>query len=313
MSAMLAVAPRVPDVPHVPALKLSPSFDDSAQTLAVGTSGHTAEILHADQENRAPARDLLEVTAVGTAWAASGDIGHLSSTPPILAPNKLRHPDTAPSRARMWKFSLPLRHPDTGRLFADIDHLRAGLQRRSIDRYMWLIHDRDAGSAPHVQGALRLSNSRTATQLASILGLPATALRPLRDRSGQHGAFERYCRYLLHETPEAQSDGKFHYPDSAAHSNFDFRDMIDRYFGSAASGCIPTVESADQIRLKVYNGDMTPQEVHVLHPMIFIRNHKSLEELHHKGRRDREIAATLAERAARARSESDSPARNRGA
>ncbi|MEU4014892.1 hypothetical protein AB0E56_06440 [Microbacterium sp. NPDC028030] len=251
---------------------------------------------------------------MGTAWASMGATGHSSSVSPVQATNALQPPGATPIRARMWKFSLPLRHPDTGRLFADIDHLSAGLQRRSIDRYMWLIHDRDEGSAPHLQGALRLTNSRTSTQLSSILGLPATALRPLRDRSGQHGAFERYCRYLLHESIEAQEDGKFHYSDSAVHSNFDFRDMIDRYFGFAASGCVPTVESTDQIRLKVYNGDMTPSEVHALHPMIFIRNHKSLEELYHKGRHDREIATTLAERAAReGESASDSSAEIRAA
>ncbi|MDP3949506.1 hypothetical protein [Microbacterium sp.] len=234
---------------------------------------------------------------MGIEWAEPGSSGHVleASMRPV---DSLQHSRATPVRARMWKFSLPLRHPETGRLFADIDHLGAGLQRRSIDRYMWLIHDRDEGSAPHVQGALRLSNSRTSTQLSSILGLPSTALRPLRDRSGQHGAFERYCRYLLHESPEAQADGKFHYPDSAVHANFRFRDMIDRYFGLADSGCVPTAESADQIRLKVYNGDMTPLEVHGRHPMIFIRNHKSIEELYYKGRHDRLIAAALAERAA---------------
>lgn len=296
--ATMATALHASDVPNVPPLNVSASSSDFTHATTVGMSGHGAEELPADQADGARASDFLEVSAVGIDWAGAGSSGHRAdASPPPAA--RLHRSNAAPIRARMWKFSLPLRHPETGRLLADIGHLSAGLQRRSVDRYMWLIHDRDEGAAPHVQGALRLSNSRTSAQLSSILGLPATALMPLIDRSGQHGAFERYCRYLLHESPEAQADGKFLYPDSAVHSNFDFRDMIDRYFGFAASGCAPTVESADQIRLKVYNGDMTPSQVHALHPMVFIRNHKSLEELYYKGRQDREIAATLAERAAR--------------
>jgi len=194
----------------------------------------------------------------------------------------------------MWKFSLPLRHPETERQLADVGRLEAGLQRKSIDQYMWLLHDRDEGAAPHVQGMVRMQNSRSVAQLSSMLGLPASSIRPLVDRASQHGAFERYCRYLLHESPDARADGKFHYPDGDVRANFDFRGLIDRYFGSQAG--MPAL-TADQIKLKVYRGELTPLEVHASHTAIYVRHHEALETLYAKGRSNRELVAYLAERA----------------
>lgn len=289
-----AVVTRVPLVPPADAF---PPIADCSRPHELGTSGHTTSDFAVDRGVNARARDYLEVADVGTEWVSPGNDGRLPAVHRGRTSDFAQELDSVPRRARMWKFSLPLRHPETGRLFADLDHLGTGLQRRSIDRYLWLIHDRDEGSAPHVQGALKLGNSRSRDQLATMLGLPVTALRPLRDRSGQHGAFERYCRYLLHESPEAQADGKFHYPDSAVHASFDFRDMIDQYFGYTSEGSSRSPLSADQIRLKVYRGEMSPAEVSELHPMVFIRNYKSLEDLYFKGRQDRVVRAALAERA----------------
>jgi len=264
---------RALDVTDVPifSVPVSENFSTTpAEALEVGRSGHHDAIINSDQVDDARTPENLEVTEVGTRWASGGTAGQDSGA----------STETVPQRARMWKFSLPLHHPTTGRAFADLDRIRAGLQRKSIDRFMWLLHDRDAGSAPHVQGAIKMRNSRSREQLASMLGLPSTAIRPLVDGAGQHGAFERYCRYLLHESPEAQADGKFHYPDSVVQSNFDFRDMIDRYFGYASTS--PALTS-QEIKLKVYSGELSPLEVLELYPMIFIQHIKALEALWERG------------------------------
>lgn len=283
-------------VPDVPAQSHNPATP-AASTTTLGTSGHVIQLPLSDQPFHARTHEFLEVTEVGNHWASVGTTGHDLSEMLRLHLGSSSQPSApAPKRARMWKFSLPLLRPVTQRLFVDLDRLRAGLQRKSIDRYMWLIHDRDEGSAAHVQGVIKLGNSRKRETLSSILGLPATALRPLVDKSGQHGAFERYCRYLLHEGPEAQADGKARYLDSHAHANFDFREMIDRYFSFAPAE--PAI-STDHIKLQVYRGEMTPADVEALYPMVFIRHLRSLEALNEKGRHDRELAAYQAESAAR--------------
>lgn len=288
------------DVPDVPANSHNLATPAVFATR-LGTSGRFIPLPPSDQPFNARTHEFLEVTEVGNHWASVGATGHgLSEKLRPRLGSRSQSPASAPKRARMWKFSLPLLHPDTQRPFADLGRLRSGLQRKSIDRYMWLVHDRDEGSAPHAQGALKLGNSRSREQLSSILGLPATSLQPLVDKSGQHGAFERYCRYLLHEGPEAQADGKARYFDSDAHANFDFREIIDHHFNFASAASAP---SADLIKLQVYRGEMTLGEVEAIYPMVFIRHLAKLEALHEKGRREKELAAHRAESAARQQEE----------
>ena len=278
------------DVPFAPVVPVPHPENFLTTRIAapeVGTSGHSDAVPRPHQAVHARAPEDLEVTEVGTVWASAGTCGRDSAAAAV-----------APQRARMWKFSLPLLHPDTGLRFADLHRLSAGLLRKSIGQYMWLIHDRDPGAAPHLQGVIKMSNSRSRDQLASMLGLPVTAILPLVDGAGQHGAFERYCRYLLHESPEAQADGKFRYPDSDVRANFDFRDMIDRYFGHTSN--VPRLTSSD-IKLKVYNGELTPLEVLEHYPRIFIQLVNVLEDLWDKGVYARLRGADLAEHYARTR------------
>ena len=138
-----------------------------------------------------------------------------------------------------------------------------------------------------------------------MLGLPITAIRPLVDAAGQHGAFERYCRYLLHESPESQADGKFRYPDSDVRANFDFRGVIDGYFGHASG--VPTLTRSD-IKLKVFNGELTPLEVLDQHPMAFIQLVDTLEDLWNKGAYIRLRRPEVTEHYARTRGEDASAA-----
>lgn len=284
----------VPFVPFVPVPVSENSLTTPAETLKVGTSGHSDAVINPDQEVDARTPESLEVTDVGTRWVSAGIRGYDSADG-----------TGAGQRARMWKFSLPLLHPDSGRPLADLDRLSAGLQRKSIGLYMWLIHDRDPGAAPHVQGVIKMSNSRSRDQVASMLGLTVTAIRPLVDAAGQHGAFERYCRYLLHESPESQADGKFRYPDSDVRANFDFRGVIDGYFGHASG--VPTL-TRSEIKLKVLHGELTPLEVLDQHPMIFIQLVNTLEDLWNKGAYIRLRRPELTEYYARTRGEDASAA-----
>jgi hypothetical protein len=280
------------------------SINSAEFSPEVGTNGHTASTPFSAPSFQAHARETLEVSRLGTDWAQQGISGQLAprlivrnlNIPESATTNQYAGVTRAPVRARMWKFSIPLQHPETGRPLVDLDRLRSGLDRKSISRFMWLVHDKDAGSAPHLQGCLRLANSRVRELLASVTGLSPAAFKPLVDTSGQHGAFERYCRYLLHEGPESQADGKFHYPDSDAHANFDFREMIDRYFGYAASA---PIVSADQIKLMALRGEISPAEVEATFPMVYIRHFKTIEILHEKGREERRKRAEDLEHAAR--------------
>ena len=297
------IAPRLPDVPGVPDVpRIHDLFVSVPEfTATVGTSGHIA--LSASFEQVLPVRapDILEVNRVSIDWASVGTTGHLSSAlqPPITYEGSGRAM-SRPIRARMWKFSIPVLHPATQRPLADLQRLVAGLHTKSRHHYMWVLHDRDEGSAPHVQGALKLSDSRTREQVSSMLGLPARSLQPLVDRAGQHGAFERYCRYLLHESPEARADGKALYVDGDAHANFDFREMIDRYFGLGPA--VPVL-SVEQIRQRVYLGMMTLDDVESRHLSIYLKNIPMLRTMYHEGEMQRALRARAAEDAVRLQEE----------
>lgn len=222
----------------------------------------------------------------------------------------LENQTNTPKRARVWSFTSQFQDPLTGAELFSLERLQMGLDMRSTGDYLFHREDQDP-CAYHLQGALRMQNSRTGDQVADWLGLPRTCVIPLTGR----GAFERYILYLLGLSPEAVAKGKAKYPVEGVHSNFDWQTCLERYFGRPA--VISTLPTLTQVRIAVFDGTMTVAEVQAAHPALYVTRYRELEALAEKGQTQRRQAednrqrAEAAEREARERPRREREARQR--
>lgn len=205
---------------------------------------------------------------------------HRSTTPQSI---ELKAEKKVPKKARVWSFTCHLKDPLTGGELISQERIQTGLDMRSTGDYVFHLEDQDP-TAEHLQGAIRMKNSRGNEQLGGWLGLPPALLTPLQGR----GAFERHIAYLLGLSPEAVAKGKAQYPTEGIQSNFDWQACLERYFGRPA--VISRWPTLTQVRIGVLDGTMTPTDVQSVHPALYVTHYKELEALAEKGQAERRQA-----------------------
>ncbi|GAA1146839.1 hypothetical protein GCM10009672_18250 [Nesterenkonia lutea] len=149
----------------------------------------------------------------------------------------------------------------------------------SITEYAYLVHDKDQDSqgAPvgaHIQGVVRLKHAREQEQLAQWLRLPSALVKPIMGRGP--GKYARVLRYLTHESPSEQAQGKHHYSDSEVVANFDWRAAIDAHFTPSVEQPLTALQ---QVKMDLLSGRTTANQVRDQHPLIYAEHSFKLRRL----------------------------------
>lgn len=181
--------------------------------------------------------------------------------------NGQREKSRDPERFRAFKIVQYLRHPATGQTLMTRTQLQAGLDHRSFKRWAWTAHDKDVTPdgtpvPPHIHIALKCNAGCTLEQVAKWFGTPVNLVKPLSGR----GAFISYVRYLTHEDPTQQAQGKFRYPDSKVIANFDWRSEVDAHFANR----LEVPNDLAELKLDVMRGKLELWELRERNPLIYI-------------------------------------------
>ncbi|MDN5698716.1 MAG: hypothetical protein L0G85_00190 [Kocuria sp.] len=210
-----------------------------------------------------------------------------STTPHSIEPEAQKK---TPKKARAWTFTCQLKDPLTGAELFSKERLQAGLGMKSTGEYLWHVEDQD--KAPeHIQGALRMVNSRTREQVAGWLGLPPMLVVPLQG----HGAFQRHIAYILGLSPEAVAKGKAHYPTEGIRSNFDWQACLESYFGRPA--VVSTLPTLTEVKIAVFDATMSLADVQSVHKALYVTHRRELQALAADGEEQRRLAKGKIEQA----------------
>lgn len=134
-------------------------------------------------------------------------------------------------RSRVWMYTQQV--PKVP--FASIEALIRRVKKiPNLDKLAWNIHDKDVDKTgkpvePHIHVGFTLSKRTTLANLARIL----------TDRPQQFTCFTKRGQsvanstknvmgYLIHHTKEARKQGKYQYPVSSVHANFDYATYIEQ-------------------------------------------------------------------------------------
>lgn len=121
---------------------------------------------------------------------------------------------------RVYKVTMHL--PGTG---WTLQHLRKGLEHRTIKGWAWILHDADLGT-DHVHLVFWTHKEVPPDTLAEWFSVPTPQVQ--RVRGGKAGIADE-LRYMLHADESSAALGKVSYPDEAMHAvpGWDWRAFLD--------------------------------------------------------------------------------------
>lgn len=192
-------------------------------------------------------------------------------------------------RARIFNIMQYERHPETGELLLDEEHIINTVERKGIKRYAYILHDKDVYSEAdeeadetHVQGQIKpphwhiviqSNNAMEVSILAKRLGIAENFIDV--PKGMDRGKFLDCVEYLTHEAEKQQMLGKHKYQDSEVKSNFNFRlEIQQREENKLKYGADLSLKS--QLRADVLYHGKTLRQCMDEYPLMYMDDYEKL-------------------------------------
>lgn len=182
--------------------------------------------------------------------------------------------------------------PRRGRVLLTEDRIEHVVNKyRSIKQWAWIKHDRDPYTAREVKedatgrkqpGCIKAAHfhlvikAANAIELETVAGWLGINANYIDVPKGGERAFLDCVQYLTHESQKQQDLGKFHYPDSDVHSNFEWREALNK---RAENQAFEGVSARDALRLKVRTGLLTLDQAYEADPVTYNGDMTTLQKL----------------------------------
>lgn len=183
-----------------------------------------------------------------------------------------------------------------GRELVTLDQVRAGVSRKGMTQWAWIVHDRDVYTeddvkrnpravlgepkATHVHIMVKRRSFASVGTIARAFGVP-----PQQVEVKPEGSFLDLVEYLTHENSNQQSKGKHLYEDDAVQANFDWRTAVDNHqlARSFEASKRSDAKRLGEVSRKISSGDLTLSEVRDLYPDLWASkgNIAHFEKLRH--------------------------------
>lgn len=161
----------------------------------------------------------------------------------------------------------------------NIEELPRILNERPIDKWSYLIHDRDENEdgtikSPHVHVEMQLKSNQKPVTVASWFNDKEQYINKATGQNKKY-MYQNMCLYLVHDVPSA--DGKYKYDVDDVTSNFDFL----QYLENAKKGIEEARKQSDidDVLIKICNGEISRMKIDdYLSELQQIRYSKRIEE-----------------------------------
>ena len=195
-------------------------------------------------------------------------------------------------KARIFNIMQYVNHPETGEPLLSEEKILETVGRKGVKSYAYILHDKDVYSLAdeeadetHVQGQVKPPHWHIVLQcgyaieigvVAKWLGIAENFVDVPKGMGA--GKFLDCVEYLTHENAKQQQLGKHRYTDEEVHSNFDFREKLDkRNMNKAMYG--KDLDEKDQMRYDVLYGGKTLRQCMAQDRLAYMDDMEKLKKL----------------------------------
>ena len=195
-------------------------------------------------------------------------------------------------KARIFNIMQYVNHPETGEPLLNEDTIKIALAHQTIKQWAYILHDKDVYSQAdetndpnHKQGDVKPPHWHIVIQCkgAVEIGTIAKWFRIAENfvdipKGAGAGKFLDCVEYLTHESFKQQELGKHRYDNEEVHSNFEWREKLDRRNENKAKYG-KDLSDKDQMRYDVLYRGKTLRQCIAEDKLLYMDNIESLKKL----------------------------------